>query len=82
MKIPNSWALRYSVASVAGIVALVAIAWVVFGFHSLGLDTKATIAVILGVVGTIGLAVGLMALTFYSDRSGRDQMIGGDRRSR
>ena len=39
------------------------------GFH-------AVFAVILGVGFTIALAVGLMALTFYSARSGHDDQIG------
>jgi len=35
------------------------------GFH-------VNFALVLGVLGTIGLGVGLMALSFYSDRSGAD----------
>lgn len=32
-------------------------------------------ALILGVLGTTGLGVGLMALSFYSDRSGADDRV-------
>lgn len=40
------------------------------GFH-------ANLAILLGVVGTIGLGVGLMALSFYSNRSGADDAVRG-----
>jgi hypothetical protein len=38
------------------------------GFH-------VNFALVLGVLGTIGLGVGLMALSFYSDRSGADDEV-------
>lgn len=40
------------------------------GFH-------VSFALILGVAGTILLGVGLMALSFYSDRSGADDAVRG-----
>lgn len=77
MKLLTPWALRFSIVSVGSIAVLIALAWIVFGFHSLGLDASATIALTLGIVLSVALAVGLMALMFYSDRSGRDDTAGG-----
>ncbi|MEM9234071.1 MAG: hypothetical protein AAGA69_07505 [Pseudomonadota bacterium] len=39
-------------------------------------SAHAVFAIILGVGFTIALSVGLMALTFYSDRSGHDEDVG------
>lgn len=64
--------------SLAGIIALIALFFAASGSRWLGLDTNATIALILGIVLTVGLAVGLMALMFYSSRSGRDDIVGGE----
>ena len=78
MKLPHSWATRFAAASVTGIIALVALCWLVLGYGDLGLNTSATIALILGIVLTAGLGVGLMGLVFYSSRSGRDDLIRRD----
>lgn len=73
-----SWTARFLVGSIGGAVALIVLFFAVSGSRWLGLDVPATIALILGIVATIGLAVGLMALMFYSSRSGRDEMAGGE----
>ena len=80
--LPQSWAARFAVISVAAIAALIAIAWVVFGFGSLGLHTSGMIALSLGILLTAGLGVGLMALVFYSDRSGQDDVVRRSSRER
>lgn len=36
------------------------------------MSTSGWIAMILGIVATLGLGIGLMALVFYSSRQGRD----------
>ena len=41
-----------------------------------GKSAHAVFAIILGVAFTIGLAVALMALVFYSNRSGHDDEVG------
>ena len=46
------------------------------GFESVHLSLAGWIAYGLGVVLTSVLGVGLMALVFYSDRSGRDESAG------
>jgi len=59
-----------------GLIAVVYfLLWAFNGFHGLGLDLDATIALTLGTIGTAVLGVVLMALLFYSDRSGRDQDV-------
>ena len=78
MTVPKSWAARYVIGSTGGVAALLLLIWAFFGFQSLGLDVPGTIALILGVVLTISVAVALMALIFYSNRSGRDDMVGGE----
>ncbi len=73
-----SWTTRFLAGSIGGAVGLIVLFFAFFGFRWLGLDVPATIALILGMVLTVGLAVGLMALMFYSSRSGRDEMVGGE----
>lgn len=55
-------------AAVAAIVALARFDFLGAGFH-------VNFAMMLGAVGTIGVGVGLMALTFYSSRSGADDDV-------
>jgi multisubunit Na+/H+ antiporter MnhB subunit len=60
------------------ILALVAIG--IYTWRSLGptqMDANGYIALILGVLGTVGLGVGLMALLFFSHRYGYDDEVGG-----
>ena len=46
--------------------------WAIGGFDEVGLSGKSVVALTLGFLFTVGLASGLMALLFFSDRSGRD----------
>lgn len=69
------WAVTF-IASSLGIVALVLVSlWAVQGFGNLGMSTNGVIAMILGAALTAALAVGLMALVFYSARSEHDEAI-------
>lgn len=67
------WAVWY-VIGCSGLIggALLAL-WAASGFADIGLSGHGLVALILGVLLTTGLAIGLMALSFYSDRSGDDQ---------
>lgn len=56
----------------AGGLWAVAGSWLGFGEES-GISLNGLIALILGCFLTFGLGVGLMALVFYSNRSGHDQ---------
>jgi hypothetical protein len=61
-------------AACLGFIALVLLViWVMGGFENAHLSLAGWIAYGLGVVLTSVLGVGLMALVFYSDRSGGDE---------
>ena len=47
--------------------------WAFGGFRSMGLTIAGAVALILGILGTCALAIGLMALLFYSDLSNADE---------
>jgi hypothetical protein len=71
----KQWLLLF-VGSAVGLIAVVYfLLWAFNGFHGLGLDLDATLALTLGTIGTAALGVALMALVFYSDRSGQDQDV-------
>ena len=59
-------------ASVGFVVLAVLVFWAMGGLGELGLSGKGVVALTLGFLFTAGLAIGLMALVFFSDRSGRD----------
>jgi hypothetical protein len=64
-------------AACLGLVGLVLlVVWATGGFEDVHLSLAGWIAYGLGVVLTSVLGVGLMALVFYSDRSGRDESAG------
>jgi hypothetical protein len=64
-------------AACLGFVGLVLlVVWIMGGFEDVHLSLAGWIAYGLGVVLTSTLGVGLMALVFYSDRSGRDESAG------
>lgn len=68
-------ALRFG-AVAAGLIGAVMILIVGAGrFDFLGAGFHVNFAMILGVAGTIAVGVGLMALTFYSSRSGADEEV-------
>ncbi len=67
------WILTYSAACVGAIAAILALLWAVNGFDLGELSGHGVAAVVLGVTFSVLLAVGLMALVFHSNRSGRDE---------
>jgi hypothetical protein len=69
----SRWIVRFSIACVAGIVGIAAICWLAGG--SLGIDPGLIGPLILGITFTVSLGVGLMALVFYSSRSGQDEVV-------
>ena len=56
----------------AGIAVVLVVAWLAGGFARVGLDGNIVLALMLGIFFSSLLGVGLMALMFYSDRSGQD----------
>lgn len=51
-------------------------AWATQGFDRFGLTTEGLIALIVGSVLASALAIGLMALVFFSSRGGHDAHVG------
>ncbi len=71
-------ARRFGVIAAATVTIIAALVLATAGFDFLGAGFHVNLAMLLGIIGTIGVGVGLMALTFYSSRSGADEKIGGD----
>jgi hypothetical protein len=69
------WTLTFSAVSVAAIALGYFLAWATNGFHDLDFNLEANIALIVGCILVSALGVGLMALMFYSDSSGRDEEV-------
>jgi hypothetical protein len=66
------WILTYSLACSGAIGAVLVLAWALGGIDTEGISTHGIIAIVLGTMFTVLVAVGLMALIFYSNRSGQD----------
>jgi hypothetical protein len=73
----NWIAAGVSALAVAIVVVVSAINWHVIG--DTGISINGWIALILGVVVTLALGIGLMALVFISNRRGYDDPPGGGR---
>jgi hypothetical protein len=65
--------LRFAALVWAGIAVCLLAFWAFGGFRHMGLSIAGAIALILGILATCGLAIGLMALVFYSDTSNADE---------
>jgi ABC-type multidrug transport system permease subunit len=74
----STWiAIAVAAAAVIAVVAVVAGIW--GGIGDSGMSPAGWIAMLLGVLATLGLGIGLMALVFISNRRGYDE-LGGPRR--
>jgi hypothetical protein len=59
------------IAGTIGVILLViASAWLFGGFA--GMTERGDVALVLGIIATVGLSVALMTLVFYSSRAGQD----------
>ena len=65
------WILTYSLAC-SGAIGAVLVLGALGGIETEGISTHGIIAIVLGTMFTVLVAVGLMALIFYSNRSGQD----------
>lgn len=70
-------AWRFGWIATAILVAIIAALAALSQFEVFGAGFHVNFALVLGVLGTILLGVGLMALSFYSDRSGADEGVLG-----
>jgi len=66
------WILTYSLACSGAIGAVLVLAWAFGGIDTEGVSPSGVVALILGAMFTVLVGVGLMALVFYSNRSGQD----------
>lgn len=73
----RSRALRFGAVATALLAALVGGFALLTRLEVFGAGFHVNFALFLGVAGTILLGVGLMALSFYSDRSGADDRVLG-----
>jgi hypothetical protein len=77
---PSSPASQRALGALGAAIILALVAIGFYTWRSLGpteMDANGYVAMILGVLGTIGLGVGLMALLFFSHRYGYDDAAGG-----
>ncbi|MCW5770432.1 MAG: hypothetical protein KIT16_02260 [Rhodospirillaceae bacterium] len=72
------WILTFAAICVAAVAAVLGSLWLAGGADELELGLHGYIALALGIVFTAGVGIGLMALVFYSNRSGRDEAAHGD----
>ncbi|HYE50707.1 MAG TPA: hypothetical protein VEB20_14025 [Azospirillaceae bacterium] len=71
------WIAWFSALSM-GLVGVVLFAlWAWTGFEGFGISVRGTIALVVGGLLTVALAVGLMALVFHSARTGQDERTHG-----
>jgi hypothetical protein len=66
------WILSFSAACGGAIGAVMILVWVFGGIDTEGVSTDGIIAMVLGTMVTVLVGIGLMALIFYSNRSGQD----------
>lgn len=74
----NTMTIAVIIALVGAVVAVSGYAWVSMG--DVAMTTNGWVALILGILFTVAIGCGLMALVFFSDRSGLDESVGAQRR--
>jgi hypothetical protein len=70
-------ARRFAIAASAAVLFILVFIAAFARLNLFGAGLHANLALFLGVAGTLGLGVGLMALSFYSNRSGADDAVRG-----
>ena len=74
---------RPSHGALIATVALLVLAFIAVGVYTWvtlsdsEMSVNGDIALVLGILGTVGLGVGLMGLLFFSNRYGYDEKVGG-----
>jgi hypothetical protein len=76
MRLGNLVAIGVAAAVVIIVVTVCVINWGAAG--DVGIDANGWIALVLGVLATLALGIGLMALVFISNRRGYDEPPGED----
>jgi hypothetical protein len=70
-----TWATGFVIACVLPILLVVVLFRHWLGLDNLWAEGQIGIATILGLVGMVGVSIALMALVFYSNRSGLDDQV-------
>ena len=68
------WIAKFIAACNIAVVAALAAAWAAGGFAYMGVHGSAAVIFVVGVIVASELLIGLMALLFYSDQSGQDEV--------
>jgi hypothetical protein len=69
------WLVNFAAMSFGTVALILGVIWLVGGFEDMGLSRDGKIALIIAVAMTVLMSFGLMALVFYSDRSGHDDTV-------
>lgn len=77
---PQRGIIAVAVLIVIALIFLAVHAWLSMG--DVTMSVSGYVALVLGIIGTVGLGAGLMALVFYSHRHGYDEKVGGGGGSR
>jgi len=72
----RKWLVTFVLGCFAAVVFVLAALWAFSGFAGLGIGLWGALALAGGIIFTVGLGVGLMALIFASDRSNKDEEVG------
>jgi hypothetical protein len=64
----RKWLVTFAASSFLAVAIVLLALWAMAGFRGLGIGLQGTIALVLGIVFTVGLGIGLMALVFLSER--------------
>lgn len=72
----RKWLITFVLACLGAVVFVLAALWAFSGFAGLGIGLWGALALAGGIIVTVALGVGLMALIFASDRSDTDAGVG------
>jgi ABC-type multidrug transport system permease subunit len=73
----SSWIIAFAAAAFVVVLAIIAAHnWI--GIGTVGISPAGWIALVLGVLATLGVGIGLMALVFISNRRGYDEPPRGE----
>lgn len=77
-RVAQNAARRFGAVAAGALITVAALIVAAARFDFLSAGFHVNLAMLFGALGTIGVGVGLMALTFYSSRSGADEDVRTD----
>jgi hypothetical protein len=69
------WIVTFSALCLGMTALILGLLWGMSGFQDIGLQGRGLVALVAGVFLSSALGAGLMALVFYSGRSGQDDAV-------